>query len=316
MSTLDKVVHDKSVADAVYKSWELREASASPRGHLGCSEIGEDCERKLWLKFRRCHKPVFEGRILRLFDRGKREEEIVHMELVAAGMEVADTQRHFLAGFGHFGGSCDGIVTGVPGAESTPHILEVKTHSAKSFATLESKGVEASHPKHFAQMQCYMAFSKLTRALYYAVNKDDDTIYTERIREDKKVQAALFKKAERIVFSEAPPDRPYKSPADYRCKMCDMNEVCWQYKRPKRDCRNCVAATPKRDGQWSCDNLFEFVDDGKCEHHLFIPPVVSDEYEMGKDGCIWHTIDKKIVVDCPHDKFPEVKKDIKIEIME
>lgn len=316
MVTLTSLDPAHTIPDMVYKAWEHREASASPRGHLGCSEIGEECERRLWLKFRFCHRPRFEGRLLRLFDRGRREEAIVHAELEAAGMSVTDTQRNFEAGFGHFGGSCDGIVTGIPGAETTPHILEIKTHSSKSFAKLQKDGVRVAMPKHYAQMQCYMRFAKLTRALYYAVNKDTDEIHAERVREDRKEQDRLFEKAERIVFADQPPDRIASSPTDYRCKLCDASDVCWFYKRPDRDCRDCYAATPKRDGQWTCDNLMEFLRDGHCQHHMHIPPAVSDDYEMGQDGCVWHNIDGRTFVDCPHDKFPQVRPDIKMEVMD
>lgn len=46
-----------------------------PRTHLGISEIGEECKRKLYYKFRWFSFEEFSGRMRRLFARGHREEE-------------------------------------------------------------------------------------------------------------------------------------------------------------------------------------------------------------------------------------------------
>ena len=46
----------------------------SHREHLGASLIGAECDRYLWQSFRWVALPQFEGRILRLFDTGTREE--------------------------------------------------------------------------------------------------------------------------------------------------------------------------------------------------------------------------------------------------
>lgn len=45
-----------------------------PRTHLGASEIGSDCDRYLWYKFRWFFDEVFPGRMYRLFERGNLEE--------------------------------------------------------------------------------------------------------------------------------------------------------------------------------------------------------------------------------------------------
>lgn len=45
------------------------------RTHLGASEIGTDCQRKLWYRFRWIVKPEFEPRMKRLLNRGHMEEE-------------------------------------------------------------------------------------------------------------------------------------------------------------------------------------------------------------------------------------------------
>src|SRR6185369_15095725 len=75
---------------------------------------------------------------------------------------------------GHFGGTPDGIIRGIPEAPATWHILELKTSNDSRWTELSKKGVELACPEHYAQMQVYMVGAKLDRALYLAVNKDDD----------------------------------------------------------------------------------------------------------------------------------------------
>ena len=46
------------------------------RTHLGASVIGRECGREVWLMFRWALDRSWGGRMLRLFARGKREENI------------------------------------------------------------------------------------------------------------------------------------------------------------------------------------------------------------------------------------------------
>ena len=144
------------------------------RPHMGASTLGEKCDRKLWLAFRWAVREQFPGRILRVFRRGNREEETVVEDLRAIGMKVRATGgEQTRVKFGsHVSGSIDGIITsGVPDAPKKAHVLEIKTHSKKSWEAVEKDGVEKSQPKHWVQMQVYMHGTGIDRALYVAVCK-------------------------------------------------------------------------------------------------------------------------------------------------
>ena len=122
------------------------------------------------------------GRMLRLFERGHREEAWLIDDLRAIGCDVWDvdpeTGRQWRVELApHFGGSCDGVVLGLPDAPKTPHVFEAKTSNRERFEELVHRGVRWAKPEHFAQMQVYMLGLKLTRAAYFAVCKDDDRIY-------------------------------------------------------------------------------------------------------------------------------------------
>ena len=284
-----------ATVDAVYR-WREQTTSGGHREHLGASIIGHPCDRNLWLTWRWAESEKFEGRVLRLFDTGKREEPRVIEELRGIGCEVfADdggTQFRVSAVGGHFGGSMDGVVSGLPEAPKSPHVLEIKTHSAKSFADLLKKGVEKAKPMHFVQMQTYMALASLDRALYYAVNKDTDDVYTERVALDPGVAAKILERATKIIHASEPPLRVSEDPAYFECKWCKFHTQCHGDKAPEVNCRTCAHSTPLMtdgDGSWACEKFdcslpVENQRHG-CADHRFIPILLErlGKFE-GMDG--------------------------------
>jgi hypothetical protein len=270
-----------STAQAILRWWEAK--PDEHRAHLGASLIGHPCDRRLWLTFHWTGKEMFNGRMLRLFSTGQREEPRVVEELRGIGCEVHadDGQAQFrvAACDGHFGGSMDGVVLGLPEAPATWHVLEVKTHSAKSFKDLAAKGVQAAKPLHYAQMQTYMHLGELERALYYAVNKDTDETYIERVAYDKAFAEQLVAKAQRIISADSPPQRLSNDPAWFECKFCPFHEHCHWTRFPEANCRTCVHSTPVANAQWECASKKRTLTLAQqrqgCEEHLFIPPMLD-----------------------------------------
>jgi len=286
---------DDRLAQAIYAYHESREDP--PRPYLGASEIGEECERRLWYRFRWAALEKFPGRILRLFRTGHLQELRVYDELEGAGLEVkpADEdgrQFRFVDLGGHFSGGCDGFVRGVPGAEKTWHLLEIKTHNAKSFADLKKHGAQKSKPKHFDQMQIYMRKFGLDRALYFAVNKDTDEIYTERVALDKEHAERIEGKALRIISNALPGPKISERPDWYQCKFCPAHGVCHGQQVAEVSCRTCVHATPiasGEGGEWRCERYdCELPEENQrrgCLSHLMIPELVpfAKAVEAGDD---------------------------------
>jgi hypothetical protein len=100
---------------------------------------------------------------------------------------------------GHFGGSLDGVAKGLPEAPKTPAVLEFKTHNDKSFTDLVKNKVQASKPQHYDQMNIYMGLMELDRALYMAVNKNTDDLYTEWVHFVQDRFHQLMAKAEHLI---------------------------------------------------------------------------------------------------------------------
>jgi len=304
--------------DAIFAAWEKK--SDFHRGYLGASQIGEPCARKLWYSFRWCGQEVFSGRMRRLFARGDVEESRMVADLQNIGCEVCildpETGRQFKVSDcgGHFQGHLDGCALGIPEASKTWHVLEFKTHNTKSFQRLKRDGVLITKPMHFAQVQVEMHLTGMDRALYLACNKDDDDLYSERIKYDKEYAAGMMERARRVITSLRPPEKTGDCPSHENCKYCHFCNLC--HGNPvgtavpcTATCRSCVLAEPRFDGnaRWVC-NLKEkalSVQDQEvaCSWHLFAAGIVtfgevievkrnSDnsvyaEYMNAKDNSVW-----------------------------
>lgn len=253
------------------------------RPHLGASLIGRECSRALWYTFRWAAKPAHEARTLRLFARGQREEAVFADLLRAAGVTVVtenpETGEQYRFGAGHFGGSMDGACVGLPDAPLAWHCVEMKTHSAKSFNDLTKKGVADAKPEHWAQMQCYMAWTGMERALYMAVCKDDDRLHLERVAFDRAAAERLFEKAQRIIDAAEPPDGISDTPDYFQCRWCDYATLCHGTAAPLPNCRSCAHSTPVQDGQWNCARHGKQIPVSEqkagCQSHRYIPALLA-----------------------------------------
>lgn len=264
----------------IYRSHE-RQADDGFRAHLGASLIGQNCERALWYTFRWCTPADHSGQLLRLFQTGELEEDRMVAELRATGATVyavddrTGQQFTINAVQGHFGGSMDGAAIGLIEAPQKWHVLEFKTHNAKSFAELKKKGVQAAKPQHYAQMQIYMGETGMQRAFYLAKNKDNDELYAERVRYDASEHKRLIAKAERIIWASEPLDKISQDPAWYECKFCDHRQVCHGTEAPAVNCRTCAHSSPASEGpDWYC--------------HFHEKPLTPDEQRQGCDHHIYH----------------------------
>lgn len=274
------------------------------RRHLGASQIGKRCERALFYQFRWAVTPEFDGRLMRLFDRGHREEDTFIEELKAVGCVFYEQEDGEQLNFGildgHFGGSCDGVIaSGVIEAPKSPHIAEFKTHSNKSFNDLHKKGVQESKPEHYFQMQTYMgmtgdmygASNRIERALYVAVNKDNDQLHVERVRYDAKAYESMKAKADRIIFTNRAPVGISQDPQWYECKWCDYYGLCHQQKMPEVNCRTCAHSTPIAEGKWSCAYLEMELDDATeregCQAHIYNPTLIDTWAKAVDAGDDW-----------------------------
>lgn len=271
-----------------------------PRPHMGASMLGHPCDRWLWLNFRWAVVEEFDGRILRLFRRGHNEEATIMADLEAIGVRVISTQGRVNFG-AHVSGSVDGVLENVPEAPKTRHLAEFKTHSLKSFNDLRAKGVEASKPMHFIQMQVYMMGLGLARALYVAVCKDDDRLHIERIKYDEVVASKFVERGRRLALDDRLPPPISTDPSWYQCKFCPAHSFCHGTKLTKQiNCRTCALSTPLSDSTWSCErhgpNVPEDWQRTGCDGHVLHPDLVPWPRVGGSEGAAHYKIGDRVVI--------------------
>lgn len=230
-----------------------------PRNHLGASEIGEKCLRRLWYSFRWMHHERFDGRMLRLFNRGHKEEDRFAEWLKGIGCNLqthdANGKQLRIRDGHHFGGSLDGrMVLPEPYDVAIDFLAEFKTHNDSSFKKLVKNGVKLSKPKHYSQMCTYGAdeIYNFDYALYFAINKNDDDIYIECVELDKKLGKANVIKSKDIINSKIAPGRISASAAYSECVYCAKAGICHKGENVDVNCRSCRNASPGDNQSWNC----------------------------------------------------------------
>ena len=253
------VAGDSQAMKDFRKKYGVPEPDDGLRPHLGASQIGKACDRQLWYTFRWAERKSFEGRMLRLFETGHLEEPRLVANLRAIGVTVHDTdpsgaQWRVETLGGHFGGSMDGALVGVPEAPKTWHVGEFKTASEKVFNEMKKKGVKLTKPEHYWQVTTYMGLTGMERALYIMKNKNTDELHVERVEFDADLFKKIIDRATRIVNAEEPPARISDDPSWYECKFCDFQAQCHGTTAPLVNCRTCAHSTPEMGGNqlWTC----------------------------------------------------------------
>lgn len=227
-----------------------------PRKHLGASIIGHDCSAYLWNTFRWLKQEAFDGRMMRLFNRGHLEEArfIKWLELIGFTVHEFDPQtgKQFkISGVnGHFGGSLD---SGLYRQDLGNILGEYKTHGEKSFEKLKKEGVRKSKPQHFRQMSTYGKCYGIKYGLYCAVNKNTDELYFELIELDWSLAEDLFRKADNIINSQVQPQKIAQAETFTDCKYCHFKGICFHGEQPEVNCRSCSHAIPVENGRWNCN---------------------------------------------------------------
>ena len=191
----------------------------------------------------------------------------------AEGRGFGPRQWGFKDDGGHYAGSSDGVVSGLdqwfPQAVGWG-LLEIKTHSEKSFKEIVQKGVLTSKPTHYNQCQQYMRRLELPWCVYIAVNKNNDDIYPELVQAKPEVGSFYEERAIKIIEARTPPPRITEDPSWFECRFCVFREICHYAETPQKNCRSCVFASAGNEGSWYCNKYRRgipswFIPKG-CEH--------------------------------------------------
>lgn len=272
-----------STVRAIYEAYADSNESWDSLG-ISVGELGCGCERSLYYSLRWA-TPLerVEGRFVRIFRRGDIEEERLVDDLEKIGVEVFGQQDRIRLVFGHVRGKIDGRLRGVPEAPKTEHLFEAKSSNDENFKILVRDKCKKAQPKHYVQCQIGMHAFGLSRALYMVTNKNDESIYSERINYDAEFCLRTLAMAERVINADSPPARISNNPDFFGCAFCKHRSICHDLSWPRVTCRSCLHSSPEMtgDGHWSCARFCKPItfDEQKigCGAHLFIPGLVPGE---------------------------------------
>jgi hypothetical protein len=263
----------RAVQEALESSDDEWESVGVPAG-----DIGVECDRAIWLAFRRASVPeTIDWRKRRIFERGTIEETRLLDLLRMVGCEVWGEQDRVRAAGGHLRGKIDGRALGLLEAPKTEHIIECKSAKQEVFRKVHKEGVRKGKPEHHATFQFYMHGLGVDRVYYLMSNKNDEDLHFERVNYDFEFAARAVARIERIITLPEPPSRLCTKRDDFHGMFCRQAAVCWGEEKPRAHCRSCIHSTPLMDGNagWDCSRwqkpLSLDEQDAGCPAHLFIP---------------------------------------------
>lgn len=248
------------------------------REHLGASEMGEPCWRKLYYKFRWVKLEKFNGRMMRLFNVGHQAETRFIEYLRGIGFEVRaldeDGKQFRISNHcGHYGGSLDGMCKAPARYQISEDIIfldEFKTNGTGAGFNSVDDGVAKAKPKHFKQMCQYGYKMNLKYGLYLIENKNDSAIKVKIVELDWNLGRQLEDKAGKIIFATEPPAKCSENPAFVDCTRCVFQGICHNGDPVEKNCRSCRFAMPTDDAQWFCSRYNNIIP------NYFIPQGCND----------------------------------------
>jgi hypothetical protein len=186
---------------------------------------------------------------------------------------------------GHFCGSIDGVIKGIPQAPATWHVWEHKTTNERNFNKLkklldnnnEKNVLELWNSAYYAQAQLYMYHAKLKRHYMTVSLAGELESIGFRTNLDSDYAKEVVDKAQFLIDLDSPPKREY-SGNGFPCGWCHFKQVCDSQRLPSINCRTCIHGVPADDGKWHCElkkQLLPRATEIKgCEDHRYMPSLV------------------------------------------
>ena len=203
------------------------------RDYIGASAVGNPCLRAIqfyWLNLQgRVEKPVFEPRILRIFDRGNVYEAQIRkwMEMSGFVFEQDDDKLQFSDLNDKFKGHVDGVLLDGPLNMGYPVLWENKCLNDKNSVKLSNLGLKTAKPGYYAQVQLYMHYLKLKTCLFTWVSADTMKIYDEVITYDSEFAVDLIDNVALVLdYTDKNKFLP-RNQDKFRCRYCDYAKVCF-----------------------------------------------------------------------------------------
>jgi len=255
------------------------------------SQVINPCDRAIWFAFHwAAPLEVATGKRQRIFETGNLYERRLLDMLRMIGCDVVEidetTGKQFRVELasGHVRGKMDGVVTGLPEAPATAHVVECKSANDKSYKAILKGPIRETKPEHYAQLQLYLHATGERRGLYMLANKNTDDLHVERVEYDPVFCLGVVARIERIVGAQQPPARLFDDPtskAAFACQFCPARAICHEGAFPRQNCRTCLESEAHDGPRWACrlrGRTLSYNDQqAGCAAHRYIPALVPGE---------------------------------------
>ena len=227
-------------------------AEQGRRDYLGGSRLGEECLRRLGYEFHGASEDPGSDpspEVLRIFQRGHDCEARMADYLRKAGFALRTEKEDgkqfgFYAAGGKIRGHADGVIVGwmpnpaldAAGVSSLcwasdldfPMLWENKGLNDKNYKKVVKEGLKKSKPLYYAQIQLYMAYFDVPRALFTIENQDTCEIWAEVMELDKAAAQEASDRGVKVIQSRAPEELPRlgKDADAWACAYCPFKARC------------------------------------------------------------------------------------------
>lgn len=229
----------------------------TPRGHLGCSQIGNECNAELWHSFRWNVKAEFDAETHLRFQDGHRSEDVMAEYLRMSGINLStgtrdgNQYRVSILG-GHFAGSLDGIIRGGLPWHKTKNEMTVWEHKATNeskFNKLMKLVIELKDKAHthalltwdevyYAQAQMYMHLTN-AKSHWLTCSTAGCRDFTGAVTAyNQEYAEAMIAKAELIISADHVPEKAYTDPSFFKAKFLNAHDIIYHGKVPEPNARN------------------------------------------------------------------------------
>jgi hypothetical protein len=245
--------HARTLAPSKY-SWRIKP-----------SDLGHECSAYLWNKFRWFRKEEVPGRIARIFEEGRRSEQVIADGLRGSGWTIRDVdperagkkiQQFKMTDLGgHLSNYIDGFGSHPVLTGGEEIICEYKsTHGGVFTKLFKEQSVAKVIDKYYIQCLLGMMYFDKPYTLFIAMNKNDSDIYSEIIPRNDDVAKQFIHRATDIVNASGMPGKVSQNASYFKCKMCEFSGICHEGETPDRNCRSCVNAVAIDGPNWQCNH--------------------------------------------------------------
>jgi len=176
------------------------------------------CQRAVFFKFKNAPKEKVDARIMRIYERGEELHRnifnILYRLKIGVTTEIPIPPNEFISG------RADAVLC----LNGENYVLDIKSINSSIFRNLTSP-----KPEHVYQVQLYMHFFEIKKALLLYIDKDRQELKEFVLDYEKDLVQNLlnnFKELKKRIDSDIVPGVLVDYPKNWQCSYCSYRQIC------------------------------------------------------------------------------------------